>query len=76
MYFVFTTLTSVGFGNVAPNSANEKILAIFVMLLGCKYLQYIASYGLAFAQLERQKEAGTSKLFKQQLVMLLSPLLQ
>ena len=37
MYFVFTTLTSVGFGNVAPNSANEKILSILVMLLGCKY---------------------------------------
>ena len=37
MYFIFTTLTSVGFGNVAPNSANEKIVAILFMLLGCKY---------------------------------------
>ena len=37
MYFVFTALTSVGFGNVAPNSVLEKIYSILVMLLGCKY---------------------------------------
>ena len=36
MYFTFTTLTSVGFGNVAPNSPNEKIYAIVVMMIGCK----------------------------------------
>ena len=45
MYFIFTTLTSVGFGNVAPNTANEKIIAILVMLIGCKYLHiYIYTY--------------------------------
>lgn len=38
MYFTFTTLTSVGFGNVAPNTPNEKIYAIVVMMIGCKYL--------------------------------------
>ena len=37
MYFTFTTLTSVGFGNVAPNTPNEKIYAIVVMMIGCKY---------------------------------------
>ena len=36
MYFTFTTLTSVGFGNVAPNTSNEKIYAIIVMMIGCK----------------------------------------
>ena len=36
MYFIFTTLTSVGFGNVAPNSSLEKLTSILVMLLGCK----------------------------------------
>ena len=36
MYFTFTTLTSVGFGNVAPNTPNEKIYAIVVMMIGCK----------------------------------------
>ena len=37
MYFIFTALTSVGFGNVAPNSVPEKIYSIIVMLVGCKY---------------------------------------
>ena len=38
LYFTFTTLTSVGFGNIAPNTPNEKIYAVAVMMIGCKYL--------------------------------------
>ena len=38
LYFTFTTLTSVGFGNVAPNTPNEKIYVVIVMMIGCKYL--------------------------------------
>ena len=37
LYFTFTSLTSIGFGNVAPNTNAEKIFSIFAMLLGCKY---------------------------------------
>ena len=45
MYFTFTTLTSVGFGNVAPNTSNEKIYAIIVMMIGCKQnLHYIKEF--------------------------------
>ena len=36
LYFTFTTLTSVGFGNVAPNTPNEKIYCVVVMMIGCK----------------------------------------
>ena len=36
LYFTFTTLTSVGFGNVAPNTPNEKIYCVCVMMIGCK----------------------------------------
>lgn len=36
LYFTFTSLTSVGFGNVAPNTDTEKIFTICVMLVGCK----------------------------------------
>ena len=36
LYFVFTALCSVGFGNVAPITDNEMIFAIITMLLGCK----------------------------------------
>ena len=42
MYFIFTSLTSVGFGNVAPNSVIEKVYSIFVMLVGCKYQYKLA----------------------------------
>ena len=36
LYFCFTGLISVGFGNVAPNTDNEKIFSIILMLVGCK----------------------------------------
>ena len=31
-----TSLTSIGFGNVAANSDLEKIFTILMMLVGCK----------------------------------------
>ena len=37
LYFCFTGLISVGFGNVAPNTDNEKIFSIILMLVGCKF---------------------------------------
>jgi Ion channel len=43
LYFTFTSLTSVGFGNVAPNTDAEKIFTICVMLVGCKYQRWQAS---------------------------------
>uniref|UniRef100_A0A672INB3 Potassium voltage-gated channel subfamily H member 7 n=1 Tax=Salarias fasciatus TaxID=181472 RepID=A0A672INB3_SALFA len=39
LYFTFSSLTSVGFGNVSPNTNSEKIFSICVMLIGCKYIQ-------------------------------------
>lgn len=36
MYFTFSTITSVGFGNVSPNTDCEKVFTIIVMLLGCE----------------------------------------
>ncbi len=37
LYFCFTGLISVGFGNVAPNTEAEKLYTIVIMLLGCKF---------------------------------------
>lgn len=37
LYFTFSCLTSVGFGNVAANTDFEKVFTICVMLVGCKY---------------------------------------
>jgi len=51
MYFTFTTLTSVGFGNVAPNTPNEKIYAIVVMMIGS--LMYASIFGNVSAIIQR-----------------------
>ena len=37
LYFCFTGLVSVGFGNVAPTTDNEMIFSITLMLFGCKF---------------------------------------
>jgi len=37
MYFTMTTLTSIGFGNVAPNTNGEKIFSIIAMMIGGKW---------------------------------------
>ncbi|TFK05536.1 metabotropic glutamate receptor 5 [Platysternon megacephalum] len=37
LYFTFSSLTSVGFGNVSPNTNSEKIFSICVMLIGCEH---------------------------------------
>lgn len=37
LYFTFSSLTSVGFGNVSPNTNSEKIFSICVMLIGCEW---------------------------------------
>lgn len=36
LYFTFTSLTSVGFGNVSANTTVEKVFSIIVMLIGGK----------------------------------------
>ena len=44
LYFTFTSLTSIGFGNVVPNTNAEKIFSIFAMMLGCKYVILVSFY--------------------------------
>lgn len=39
LYFTFSSLTSVGFGNVSPTTNTEKIFVILVMLIGCELIQ-------------------------------------
>ena len=34
LYFILTSLTTVGFGNIAPNTVAEKIFSVVVLLLG------------------------------------------
>ena len=36
LYYTFTAVSSIGFGNVAANTIAEKVFAIVAMLIGCK----------------------------------------
>lgn len=36
LYFTMTCMTSVGFGNVAPDTDNEKVFTICMMIIGGK----------------------------------------
>ncbi|XP_044741505.1 uncharacterized protein LOC123302584 isoform X3 [Chrysoperla carnea] len=64
LYFTFTSLTSVGFGNVAPNTDAEKIFTIFVMLVGS--LMYASIFGNVSAIIQRLY-SGTARYHTQML---------
>lgn len=45
LYFTMTSLTSIGFGNIAPTTDGEKIFAVGMMMIGCEcvgWLHYIS----------------------------------
>lgn len=44
LYFTCSSLTSVGFGNVAANTVPEKIFSILTMLIGGNYNKSIIIY--------------------------------
>lgn len=37
LYFTMTSLTTIGFGNIAPTTDGEKIFSVAMMMVGCKY---------------------------------------
>lgn len=36
LYFTMTSLTSIGFGNIAPTTDGEKLFAVAMMMIGCE----------------------------------------
>ncbi|XP_015430216.1 PREDICTED: potassium voltage-gated channel subfamily H member 2 [Dufourea novaeangliae] len=64
LYFTFSSLTSVGFGNVAPNTDTEKIFTIIVMLIGS--LMYASIFGNVSAIIQRLY-SGTARYHTQML---------
>ncbi|XP_075234878.1 uncharacterized protein LOC142332349 isoform X2 [Lycorma delicatula] len=64
LYFTFSSLTSVGFGNVAPNTDMEKIFTICVMLVGS--LMYASIFGNVSAIIQRLY-SGTARYHTQML---------
>ncbi|XP_058835392.1 potassium voltage-gated channel subfamily H member 8 isoform X3 [Topomyia yanbarensis] len=51
LYFTFTSLTSVGFGNVSPTTISEKIFSIIMMLIGA--LMHAVVFGNVTAIIQR-----------------------
>ncbi|KAK1788999.1 hypothetical protein P4O66_014950 [Electrophorus voltai] len=73
LYFTFSSLTSVGFGNVSPNTNSEKIFSICVMLIGsaishpsCVALMYASIFGNVSAIIQRLY-SGTARYHMQML---------
>ncbi|XP_072875862.1 voltage-gated inwardly rectifying potassium channel KCNH7 isoform X2 [Chlorocebus sabaeus] len=64
LYFTFSSLTSVGFGNVSPNTNSEKIFSICVMLIGS--LMYASIFGNVSAIIQRLY-SGTARYHMQML---------
>ncbi|KAL9919191.1 eag-like K[+] channel isoform 2-T4 [Glossina fuscipes fuscipes] len=51
LYFTFTSLTSVGFGNVSANTTAEKVFSIIMMLIGA--LMHAVVFGNVTAIIQR-----------------------
>uniref|UniRef100_A0A4W6E5T2 Potassium voltage-gated channel, subfamily H (eag-related), member 2a n=1 Tax=Lates calcarifer TaxID=8187 RepID=A0A4W6E5T2_LATCA len=62
LYFTFSSLTSVGFGNISPNTNSEKIFSICVMLIGA--LMYASIFGNVSAIIQRLY-SGTARYHAQ-----------
>ncbi|XP_026079075.1 potassium voltage-gated channel subfamily H member 6 [Carassius auratus] len=62
LYFTFSSLTSVGFGNVSPNTNSEKMFSICVMLIGS--LMYASIFGNVSAIIQRLY-SGTTRYHTQ-----------
>lgn len=53
LYFTMTSLTTIGFGNIAPTTDGEKIFSVAMMMVGCKCssLTMITAY-VSYLELE------------------------
>lgn len=53
LYFTLTSMTTVGFGNVAANTNGEKVFAVVTMLIGGKLLCALVTYIVYNQRLKR-----------------------
>eukprot|EP00930_Biecheleria_cincta_P043154 TRINITY_DN2966_c0_g2_i1.p1 TRINITY_DN2966_c0_g2~~TRINITY_DN2966_c0_g2_i1.p1 ORF type:complete len:1445 (-),score=322.48 TRINITY_DN2966_c0_g2_i1:97-4368(-) len=61
VYWAFTTMTTVGYGDIAGGSPGERVYAIFAMIFGATVFGYIVGSIAAVAGQERGVEALTKK---------------
>ncbi|NXS64950.1 KCNH5 protein, partial [Pandion haliaetus] len=64
LYFTMTSLTTIGFGNIAPTTDGEKIFSVAMMMVGCKCIcVYIHVYLCIFVSKTHQHVDLYSTIF-------------
>jgi hypothetical protein len=49
-YYAFTTLSTVGFGDIAPQSDPERLMCSFVLLIGVAVFSVVLGYFMAILE--------------------------
>lgn len=66
LYFTLTSMTTVGFGNVAANTNAEKVFAVVTMLIGGKLLRVLVTDIFCYQRFKRgnckQEPQNTSNM--------------
>merc|ERR1719198_1731590 len=57
LYWAFTTMTTVGYGDIVPFSIAEKVYAIFIMLMGATIFAYMLANVASIAESMRGPSA-------------------
>ena len=61
LYFAFITCSTVGYGDISPQTTTERIYGIFMTIVSCGIFAYsVNTIGSIFSTLE-QKEAEMKK---------------
>lgn len=56
LYFTMTSLTTIGFGNIAPTTDGEKIFSVAMMMVGCKFSLFTVYSRLKTNENENERE--------------------
>ena len=64
MWWAVTTMTTVGYGDIAPGTTGGRVLAIVVMVLGIGFMAILTA-NIAAWFVERDKEAGDDDIRRQ-----------
>lgn len=52
LYFTMTSLTTIGFGNIAPTTDGEKIFSVAMMMVGCECASLFTSSAIHNSYME------------------------
>tara|TARA_A100001015_G_scaffold283352_1_gene348581 strand:- start:1062 stop:2582 length:1521 start_codon:yes stop_codon:yes gene_type:complete len=61
-YFVFTCMTTVGFGDITPHTMSETIFSIYCMFIGCTVFGYIVGMMSSEASASNNDEEYLQKI--------------